>query len=145
MFVTRAVKALFPAVAPVLIAVAPIITMAQSITQFIDTTGDGMGQTLDAANGVAVDEAGNVHVGGYQSSNLFKIIPGGTVTELIDDSGEGSHSPGSAGANWRMNFAKRTPEPALTLSRTRFCPKKTDPIKPTRLDPMFPRSVFSIH
>ena len=38
----------------------------------------------EALAGVAVDAVGNAFVGGYVSDNVFKITPGGTVTEIID-------------------------------------------------------------
>lgn len=43
------------------------------ITQIIDATGDGAGNALAAAKGIAVDGDGNVYVGGRDSSNVFKV------------------------------------------------------------------------
>ena len=40
--------------------------------------------------GVAVDGAGNVYVAGWVSDNAFRITPAGTITEIIDASGDGA-------------------------------------------------------
>ena len=67
-----------------------------TITEIIDSTGDGGGNTLDAPHGVAVDASGNVYVTGSNSSNAFRIeTPGAcsttgtpcTITEIIDSAG----------------------------------------------------------
>ena len=60
------------------------------ITEIIDSTGDGAGNTLNQPFGVAVDGSGNVYVAGFSSSNAFKITPGGVITEIIDASGDGA-------------------------------------------------------
>ena len=62
---------------------------AQTITQIIDATGDGHGNTLDEASGVAIDESGNAYVSGFASDNVFRITPEGIITEIIDESGDG--------------------------------------------------------
>jgi uncharacterized protein YjiK len=59
------------------------------ITEIIDATGDGGGNTLAGPYGVAVDSSGNVYVTGFSSHNAFKITPGGTITEIIDSTGDG--------------------------------------------------------
>lgn len=48
---------------------------AQTITQIIDATGDGAGNTLDFARSIGVDGSGNVYVSGAGSNNAFKIAP----------------------------------------------------------------------
>lgn len=52
-------------------------TNAQTITKIIDSTGDGMGNTLTSPRGIAVDALGNVYVAGGITNNAFKITPGG--------------------------------------------------------------------
>ena len=50
------------------------ITSAGAITQIIDSTGDGAGNTLDSPyGGIAVDCVGGVYVTGLDSDNAFKI------------------------------------------------------------------------
>jgi hypothetical protein len=48
------------------------------ITEIIDSTGDGGGNALNEPGAVAVDSSGNV----------FKITPGGAITEIIDATGD---------------------------------------------------------
>jgi len=48
-----------------------------TITEIIDSTGDGGGNGLDTANDLAVDASGNVYVVGLFSDNAFKITLGG--------------------------------------------------------------------
>jgi len=51
-----------------------------TITEIIDETGDGAGNTLEAPDGVAVDSSGNVFVTGYWSWRAFKIATPGTCS-----------------------------------------------------------------
>ena len=60
-----------------------------SITKIIDSTGDGAGNGLNSALGIAVDGAGNAYVAGFGSHNAFKITPVGDITEIIDVNGDG--------------------------------------------------------
>ena len=60
------------------------------ITEIIDATGDGAGNTLNGPFGIAVDGSGNVYVTGDFSDNAFKITPGGVITEIIDGTGDGA-------------------------------------------------------
>ncbi|MAB79728.1 MAG: hypothetical protein CMJ89_10295, partial [Planctomycetes bacterium] len=50
---------------------------AAQITQIIDATGDGAGNTLGFPYGIAVDGSGNVFVTGSNTNNAFKVTPGG--------------------------------------------------------------------
>ena len=69
---------------------SPLPTAAQVITEMIDGTGDGSGNVLDGALGIAVDEMGNVYVAGFFSDNAFQITPGGLITKIIDSTGDSS-------------------------------------------------------
>jgi len=69
------------------------------ITEIIDTTGDGAGNTLLGAQGVTTDSSDNVFVAAVISDNVFKIdTPGAcstsgplcTITEIIDATGDGA-------------------------------------------------------
>jgi hypothetical protein len=70
-----------------------------TITEIIDATGDGAGNTPEFPEGVAVDSSGNVFVTGFWSDNVFKIATPGTcstggtpctITEIIDSAGDGA-------------------------------------------------------
>ena len=63
------------------------------VTELIDAAGDGMGNGLTGAYGVAVDAARNVYVTGDQSDNVFRIEPTGVVTQILDASGDGLGNP----------------------------------------------------
>ncbi len=65
-------------------------TTAQTITEIIDLTGDGVGNPLDGSEEIAVDGSGNVYVAGFDSDNAFKITPAGVITEIIDSTGDGA-------------------------------------------------------
>ena len=54
------------------------ITTSGGITEIIDSTGDGAGNTLGSPRRIAVDDAGNAYVTGAGSDNVFKI--GGVFT-----------------------------------------------------------------
>jgi hypothetical protein len=70
-----------------------------TITEIIDSTGDGGGNELFYTWGVATDSSGNVYVNGRDSYNTFKIETPGTcstagtpctITEIIDATGDGA-------------------------------------------------------
>ena len=65
------------------------ITPDGVITEIIDRSGDGMGNTLDRPYGIAVDDSGNAYITGVGSDNAFKITPDGAITEIIDSTGDG--------------------------------------------------------
>jgi len=69
---------------------APIAyAMFLTPVEIIDATGDGT-NILDDPIGVATDSSGNVFVADFLSDNVFKITPGGTITEIIDATGDGA-------------------------------------------------------
>jgi hypothetical protein len=65
------------------------------IVQIIDGSGDGQGNTLETFFGlyhpaeVIVDRDENAYVAGVVSHNVFRIAPDGTITEIIDATGDG--------------------------------------------------------
>ncbi len=61
------------------------------VSILIDFDGDGAGNTLRNANGLAIDAAGNVYVAGSGSDNVFKVTPGGAISEIAD---RGTGGPG---------------------------------------------------
>ena len=62
---------------------------SQAITELIDSSGDGLGNTLNTASAIEVDDAGNVYVSGRETDNVFRIAPDGTITEIIDSQAAG--------------------------------------------------------
>jgi len=66
--------------------------------EIIDAIGDGSGNALSRVEGVATDSSGNVFVTGAISNNVFQITPGGTITEIIDSTGDGTSPLNSAHA-----------------------------------------------
>ena len=85
----RVLQALACTILLLLGLLAPVAS-AQTITEIIDTTGDGAGNPLDGALGIALDGSGNVYVACFNSDNAFKITPGGIITEIIDATGDGA-------------------------------------------------------
>jgi hypothetical protein len=65
------------------------ITPGVGFTEIIGSTGDGAGNVLVEPADIAVDLANNAFVAGRFSENVFKITPGGTITVIIDYSGDG--------------------------------------------------------
>ena len=76
-----------------MIAFLPGAAHSKTITEIIDSTGDGGGNILDVCQAVAVDGSGNVYVVGFSSRNAFQIDPNGTITEIIDITGDGGGNP----------------------------------------------------
>ncbi len=74
-----------------------------TITEIINSTGDGGWNPLKEPQGVATDSSGNVFVIGDMSHNAFKIATPGTcktsggtpctITEIIDSTGDGVGNP----------------------------------------------------
>ncbi len=65
------------------------------ITQLIDGSGDGVSALVNP-DGIDVDEAGNLYVGGCgnspANSSVFRIDAGGAITEVLDGTGDGVHA-----------------------------------------------------
>ena len=61
---------------------AAALAQAQTITQIIDSTGDGAGNGLSAPFDIATDPSGNVFVTGAGSDNAFKIAAPDVVPPL---------------------------------------------------------------
>ena len=72
------------------IASAPYSAESKTITQIIDSSGDGAGMALELPFGIAVGAAGDVYITGSLSDNVFHIDPNGTITQIIDLTGDGS-------------------------------------------------------
>ncbi len=66
---------------------------AAEITEIIDSTGAGIGMGFGGPHGAAADSSGNAYVAGGDTDNVFKITPGGTMTEIIDGAGDGLGNP----------------------------------------------------
>lgn len=66
------------------------VSTGQVVTEVLDVTGDGSGNSLVLPQGIAVDSAGNVYVVGLASRNVFRIATTGVVTQVIDESGDGN-------------------------------------------------------
>ncbi|GAG38866.1 unnamed protein product, partial [marine sediment metagenome] len=86
-FLAPAIHVLFGLV--LFMCVLPSAAGAQTITEIIDDTGDGAGNTLDIPFAVAADSSGNVYVTGVGTNNVFRITPSGSITEIIDSTGDG--------------------------------------------------------
>jgi len=66
-----------------LVAAAVATTaFAQSTSVLIDATGDGVSPLTQPA-GVTASPSGNVYVAGELSNNVFRIAPGGAITEVL--------------------------------------------------------------
>lgn len=65
------------------------ITPGGTITEIINSAGDGMGGTLGGAYGLGVDQTENVYVTSYGTHCAFRISPGGVITKIIDQTGDG--------------------------------------------------------
>ncbi|MEZ5215136.1 MAG: SBBP repeat-containing protein [Ilumatobacteraceae bacterium] len=50
---------------------------------------------------VTVDSSGNVYVAGQGSNNVFRVSPGGGVTEIIDSTGDGAGTRCPTPMGWR--------------------------------------------
>jgi streptogramin lyase len=66
------------------------ISVDGTVTELMDATGDGQGNTLGRPGAIAVDDNDNVYVGASVSKNVFKITPAGSATVILDESGDGN-------------------------------------------------------
>ena len=79
---------------PILCSIAPIaLATHPEITQILDFSGDGAGNSLLMPRPIALDPAGNLFVAGVFSDNVFRIAPNGLTTEIIDATGDGLGNP----------------------------------------------------
>ena len=77
----------------IILSSAPIAyAMFLTPVEIIDAIGDGSGNTLSSVEGIATDSSGNVFVTGAISNNVFQITPGGTITQIIDSTGDGTNT-----------------------------------------------------
>ena len=67
----------------VLVGATAPAALAQTITQIIDSSGDGT-HPFSSPRGMAVDAAGNVFLSGGSSDNVFRVAPDGTITQILD-------------------------------------------------------------
>lgn len=84
------------------------ISSGLAVTEIIDTSGLGGVDTLEYVEGLAVNPAtGDVYVSGRDSNNVFRIDNPGTcsttgtactITEIIDETGDGAGNPLSGSA-----------------------------------------------
>lgn len=63
---------------------------AQTVTEILDWTGDGVGNFLSGPNAIARDSTGNLFIIGAGTNNAFRISPDGQVTQILDASGDGA-------------------------------------------------------
>ncbi len=61
----------------------------EAVRRRIDASGDGT-SALSFPRDVAVDALGSVYVAADGSHNVFKVTPGGVITEIIDAAGDGA-------------------------------------------------------
>ncbi|MBW2386558.1 MAG: NHL repeat-containing protein, partial [Deltaproteobacteria bacterium] len=70
------------------------------------TNPDGTNATwLDQPVDIAIDATGRVFVTGYSSQNVFRIDPNSTITEILDESGDGTNS---LDGPWGLAFDEAT-------------------------------------
>jgi DNA-binding beta-propeller fold protein YncE len=65
-------------------------SLSTSITQIIDSTGDGAGHALDRPAGIVVDGSGNIYIAAVDTDNVFQIDPNSVVTQIMDSTGDGA-------------------------------------------------------
>lgn len=59
------------------------IPAGSQVVELLDASGDGT-RAFDRGRGVAIDASGNVYAVGVDSDNVFRIGPGGALTEILD-------------------------------------------------------------
>jgi hypothetical protein len=65
-----------------------------TVSQVLDSTGDGEANGLDVGLAIVADSSDNIFVTGVRSNNVLKITPAGVVSEIIDRDGTGSNAGG---------------------------------------------------
>lgn len=72
------------------LALTTLAAASPQITEIIDATGDGQGNTLSASTGIVVDGQGHAYVTSQNNNRVFRISPGGVVTVAADATGDGA-------------------------------------------------------
>lgn len=55
------------------------ITPGGTITEIMDSTGDGIGNELNFPSGIAIDSEDNIYITSLSGSNVFQISDGGVI------------------------------------------------------------------
>lgn len=87
-----AVTLVWAAIGAIFASALPAVAIESRVERIIGNDGDGRGNRLESPGpGLDTDRAGNVYVTGTLSNNVFRITPEGTITEMLDRAGDGTH------------------------------------------------------